>query len=109
MPVTCNMEWRSWNLLIACNTETVSLTLHDTILVLIEKPGMNHTAEKISTKSVNLCKMSANKRSLSQTLDCQSLIRRGAFSNHGTIPAILKPAQPRDLNKSHLHEIGKSL
>ena len=24
MPVTCNMEWRSWNLLIACNTETVS-------------------------------------------------------------------------------------
>ena len=82
---------------------------HDTILVLIQKPGMNHTTEKISTKSVNLCKMSANKRSLSQTLDCQSLIRRGAFSNRGTIPAIFKPVQPPDLNKSHLHEIAKSL
>ena len=42
--------------------------------------------------------MSANKRSLSQTLDCQSLIRRGAFSSRDTIPANFKPAQPPDLN-----------
>ena len=42
--------------------------------------------------------MSANKRSLSQTLDCQTLIRRGAFSSRGTIPANFTPAQPPDLN-----------
>ena len=71
---------------------------HDTILVLFQKPGMKDTTEKISTKSVNICGMSANKRSLSQTLDCQTLIRRGAFSSRGTIPANFKRAQPPDLN-----------
>ena len=71
---------------------------HDTILVLFQKHGMKDTTEKISTKSVNICGMSANKRSLSQTLDCQTLIRRGAFSSSGTIPANIKPAQPPDLN-----------
>ena len=71
---------------------------HDTILVLFQKPGMKDTTEKISTKSVNICGMSANKRSLSQTLDCQTLIRRGAFSSRGTIPANFKPVQPPDLN-----------
>ena len=34
MPVTCNMEWRSCNLLIACNTGTVSLTLCFPLAVL---------------------------------------------------------------------------
>ena len=38
---------------------------HDTILVLFQKPGMKDTTEKISTKSVNICGMSANKKSLS--------------------------------------------
>ena len=71
---------------------------HDTILVLFQKPGMKDTTEKISTKSVNICGMSANKRSLSQTLDCQTLIRRGAFSTCGPISANFKPAQPPDLN-----------
>ena len=33
---------------------------HDTILVLFQKPGMKDTTEKISTKSVNICGMSAN-------------------------------------------------
>ena len=80
---------------------------HDTILVLFQKPGMKDTTEKISTKSVNICGMSANKRSLSQTLDCQTLIGRGAFSSRGIIPANFKPAQPPDLNhmcmKSQIH------
>ena len=58
---------------------------HDTILVLFQKPGMKDITEKISTKSFNRCGMSANKRSLSQTLDCQTLIRRVAFSSRGTI------------------------
>ena len=71
---------------------------HDTILVLSQKPGMKDTTERISTKSVNIRRMSANKRSLSQTLDCQTLIRRGAFSIHGTFPANFKPTQPPDLN-----------
>ena len=34
---------------------------HHTILVLFQKPGMKDTTEKISTKSVNICGMSANK------------------------------------------------
>ena len=42
--------------------------------------------------------MSSNKRSLSQTLDCQTLISGGAFSSGGTIPANFNPAQPPDLN-----------
>ena len=32
------------------------------------------------------------------TIDCQTLIRRGAFSSSGTIPANFKSAQPPDLN-----------
>ena len=71
---------------------------HDAILVFFQKPGMKDTTEKISTKSVNICGISANKRSLSQTLDCQTLIRRGTFSSRGTVPANFKPAQPPDLN-----------
>ena len=71
---------------------------HGTILVLFQKPGMKDTTEKLSTKSVNICGMSADKRSLSQTLDCQTLIRRGTFSSCGTISANFKPAQPPDLN-----------
>ena len=67
----------------------------DTILVLFQKPGMKGTTDKISTKSVNICGMSANKRNLSQTLDCQTLIRRVAFSSRGTIPANFKLAQPQ--------------
>ena len=65
---------------------------HGSILVLFQKPGMKDTTEKVSTKSVNICGMSANKRSLSQTVDCQTLIRRAAFSSCGTIPANFKPA-----------------
>ena len=42
--------------------------------------------------------MSANIRSLSQALDCQTLLKRGAFSSRGTIPANFKPAQPPDSN-----------
>ena len=71
---------------------------HDTILVLFQKPGMKHATGKISSNSVNICGMSAKKRSLSQTVDCQTLIRRGAFSNRGTISANFKPAQPPNLN-----------
>ena len=59
---------------------------------------MKDTTEKVSTKSVNICGMPANTRSLSQTLDCYTLIRRGAFSSRGTIPANFKLAQPPDLN-----------
>ena len=32
------------------------------------------------------------------TIDCQTIIRRGAFSSSGTIPANFKSAQPPDLN-----------
>ena len=71
---------------------------HGTILVLFQKPGIKDTTEKISTKSVNICGISANKKSLSQTLDCETLIRRGAFPSRGTISANFKPAQPPDLN-----------
>ena len=67
----------------------------DTILVLFQKPGMKDTTDKISTKSVNICGMPANKRNLSQTLDCQTLIRRVAFSSRGPIPANFKLAQPQ--------------
>ena len=35
---------------------------HVSILVLFQNPGMNHITEKISTESVNICGMSANKR-----------------------------------------------
>ena len=59
---------------------------------------MKDTTEKVSTKSVNIRGMPANSRSLSQTLDCYTLIRRGAFSSRGTIPANFKLAQPPDLN-----------
>ena len=38
---------------------------HDTILVLFQKPGMRDTTEKMSTKSINISGMSANKKSLS--------------------------------------------
>ena len=71
---------------------------HDTVLLLFQKSGMKDTTEKISTKSVTICGMSANKRSLSQALDCQTLLKRGAFSSRGTIPANFKPAQPPDSN-----------
>ena len=71
---------------------------YGTSLVLLEKPGTKDITEQISTKSVNVSGMSANKRSLRQTVDCQTLIRRCAFSSHGTFPANFKPAQPRDLS-----------
>ena len=71
---------------------------HDPILVLFQKPGVKNTTEKISTKSVNICGMSANKRSLSETINCQTLIKRGAFSIRDTVPANFKPARPPDLN-----------
>ena len=58
---------------------------HDTTLVLFQKPGMKDITEKISTKLFNICGMSANKRSLSQTLDCQILTRKVAFSSRRTI------------------------
>ena len=58
---------------------------HGTILVLFQKPGIKDTTEKISTKSVNMCGISANKNSLSQTLDCETLIRRGAFPSRGIL------------------------
>ena len=80
------------------NTLSGIIGSHDTILELFQNPGMKDTLEKISTKPVNICGMSADKRSLSQTLDCQTLIRRGAFPNRGTIPVNFKPAQTPDLN-----------
>ena len=80
------------------NTLSGIIGSHDTILGLCQNPGMKDTLEKISTKPVTICGMSANKRSLSQTLDCQTLIRRGAFSSRGTIPVNFKPAQTPDLN-----------
>ena len=70
---------------------------HDTILVLFRHPEMIEAIEEISTKSVDVCEMSPNKRSLSQVLDCQTLIERGTFSNRGTIPADFKPGQPPDI------------
>ena len=71
---------------------------HDTILVLFQKLGMKDTIEKIGMKSANICGISANKRSLSQTLDYQTLIRRGSFSCRDTIPTNFKLAQSPDLN-----------
>ena len=58
----------------------------DTILVLFQKPDMVEIQEEISKKPEDFSKLSANKKSLSCILDCQTLIRRGKLCIHAEIP-----------------------
>ena len=72
---------------------------HDTILVLFQKPDMVETEKEISKKPEDISKLSANRRSLSCILDCQTLIRRGKFSSLVEIPADFQPKLPPDMTQ----------
>lgn len=72
---------------------------HDTIMVLFQKPDVAETEEEISEKPKDISKLSANKRSLSCILDCQTLIKRGKFSSRAEIAADFQPKSPPDMTQ----------
>ena len=55
--------------------------------------------EEISKKPEDFSKLSANKKSLSCILDCQTLIRRGKLCIHAEIPGDLQQKLPPDMTQ----------
>ena len=72
---------------------------HNTILVLFQKPDMVEIQEEISKKPEDISKLSANKRSLSCILDCQTLIRTGNFCSRVEISADFQQKLPPDMTQ----------
>ena len=81
------------------NTFSGIVESHDTILVLFQKPDMVEIQEEISKKPEDISKLSANKRSLSCILDCQTLIKRGKFCSRVEIPEDFQPELPPDMTQ----------
>ena len=81
------------------NTLSGVVGSHDTILVLFQKPDMVEIQEEISNKPEDISKLSANKRSLSYILDCQTLRRRGKLCSRVEIPTDFLPKLPPDMTQ----------
>lgn len=81
------------------NTQSGIGGSHDTILVLFQKGDEIERDEEISRKPEEIASLSPNKRSLSHVLDCQKLIKRGRFTNRGSIPDDFHPAKAPNLDE----------